>query len=198
MSPPTWTMPHPPDVQPDLPDPPPSDADGQPFDHQPDDQLLDASSLSTVLDMLAVIDCAEDLALLEYLSPPQKRQVWDATPEAIKLNLKQIRLAASSSPKASDNSAPDNSASGNLASGNLASATSLEIPEPTNYLQETLPISAIQTGDRVILLAKPQLTATEMNIVWEVIKVEADQVYIRASGVSDRQYPLAWIVRYPR
>jgi hypothetical protein len=190
-------MPHPPDVQPDLPDPPPSDAEGQPFDHQPDEQLLDASSLSTVLDMLAVIDCAEDLALLEYLTPPQKRQVWDATPEEIKLNLKQIRLAASSSPKASGSLASGNSASGSLASGNLASETSLETPELPNYLQETRPTSAIQTGDRVILLAKPQLTATEMNSIWEVIKVEADQVYVRAAGVSDRQYPLSWIVRYP-
>lgn len=178
-------MPHPPDVQPDLPDPPSSDADGQPFDNQPnniqpDIQLLDASSLSTVLDMLAVIDSTEDLALLELLTSLQKRQVWDATPEIIRLRLKQIRLTANSSPEASENSA-------------------LETPEAQAQIHESpLPISStFQKGDRVILLAKPQLTATEMNVIWKVVRVEADQVYVEASGLSDRQYPLAWIVRYP-
>jgi hypothetical protein len=53
--------------------------------------LLDAASLETVLRMLEVIDSVADLALLETLTPSQKRQVWDATPPATRLRLKQLR-----------------------------------------------------------------------------------------------------------
>lgn len=56
--------------------------------------LLDPSSLRTVLEMLTVIDSVEELAMLETLTPAQKRQVWDATPEATKVRVRQIRLNA--------------------------------------------------------------------------------------------------------
>lgn len=59
------------------------------------DEWLDASSLNTVLAMLEVIDSAEDLALLETLTLVQKRQVWDATPESIRVRLKQLRGVSS-------------------------------------------------------------------------------------------------------
>lgn len=58
------------------------------------DGLLDASSLNTVLAMLEVIDSVEELALLETLTFAQKRQVWDATPEATRMRLKQLRATA--------------------------------------------------------------------------------------------------------
>lgn len=56
--------------------------------------LLDPSSLRTVLEMLTVIDSVEELAMLETLTPAQKRQVWDATPESTKVRVRQIRRNA--------------------------------------------------------------------------------------------------------
>src|SRR5689334_20707416 len=46
---------------------------------QTSDELLDGSSLKTVLDMLEVIDCVEELDLLETLTVAQKKQVWALT-----------------------------------------------------------------------------------------------------------------------
>lgn len=59
------------------------------------EELLDASSLNTVLSMLEVIDSVEELALLETLTLAQKRQVWDATPNATRSRLKQLKTAES-------------------------------------------------------------------------------------------------------
>jgi hypothetical protein len=184
LSPPTWTMPQ--DVQPELPDLPSSDSDN----YTAGSQLLDVSSLNTVLDMLAVIDSAEDLALLELLTVAQKRQVWDATPAAIKLRLKQIR-SATSPDTAPETTAPETTAA--------LEATALETPEPQAKLQEAAAPdhSMFQQGDRVILIAKSQLTAAEMKAVWEVVKIEAEQAHVKTPGLSDRQYPLAWMIRYP-
>ncbi|MCU0567151.1 MAG: hypothetical protein MUF49_11205 [Oculatellaceae cyanobacterium Prado106] len=61
---------------------------------EPANELLDDSSLNTVLDMLAVIDSLEELRLLETLTEPQKRQVWELTPQDVKIRLKQIRATA--------------------------------------------------------------------------------------------------------
>lgn len=58
------------------------------------DDLLDEMSLQTVLDMLAVMVTAEELTQLESLTPGQKRQVWFATPEDVKVRLKQIKASA--------------------------------------------------------------------------------------------------------
>lgn len=58
------------------------------------DDLLDEMSLQTVLDMLAVMVTAEELTQLESLTPAQKRQVWFATPEDVKVRLKQLKASA--------------------------------------------------------------------------------------------------------
>jgi hypothetical protein len=101
-------------------------------DVQPDSsssvELLDASSLSTVLDMLAVIDSAEELSLLEALTPAQKRQVWDATPDSLKTQLKQIRSAHTGEKIAFKPALSEQSAS--EAPGNL------EPTSPTNLAEE--------------------------------------------------------------
>jgi hypothetical protein len=57
-------------------------------------ELLDEFSLKIVLDMSAVMTTAEELTQLESLTPAQKRQVWLATPEEVKLRLKKIRAEA--------------------------------------------------------------------------------------------------------
>jgi hypothetical protein len=57
-------------------------------------ELLDEFSLKIVLDMSAVMTTAEELTQLESLTPAQKRQVWMATPEEVKLRLKKIRAEA--------------------------------------------------------------------------------------------------------
>lgn len=55
------------------------------------DELLNASELQTVLDMLAVMETAEELSQLQALTEAQKRQVWEATPETLKQKLWQLR-----------------------------------------------------------------------------------------------------------
>lgn len=54
-------------------------------------ERLNASELQTVLDMLAVMETAEELTQLQALTELQKRQVWEATPEALKQKLWQLR-----------------------------------------------------------------------------------------------------------
>jgi hypothetical protein len=54
-------------------------------------ELLDEFSLKIVLDMSAVMTTAAELTQLESLTPAQKRQVWIATPDDVKLRLKRIR-----------------------------------------------------------------------------------------------------------
>ncbi|HEY9629268.1 MAG TPA: hypothetical protein V6C84_18355 [Coleofasciculaceae cyanobacterium] len=174
-------MPPPQDVQPKPPDPPePSNSEDQ---SDSESQLLDDSSLNTVLDMLTVIDSAEDLALLERLTLAQKRQVWDATPEAVRMRLKQIRSARP--PEA-------------LSQPPQVKHPEAESPEPKPALQQAAPEAvSLKQGDRVVLVAKAQLTAAEMQAIWEVVKVETDHVHIRTQGLSDRKYPLSWMVYYP-
>lgn len=92
--------------------------------------LLDASSLSTVLSMLEVIDSVEELALLETLTPAQKRQVWDETPEATRIRLKQLRaVAASDTSDTATLSASEQGSSSDASIGSLgASLTPLLDP----------------------------------------------------------------------
>lgn len=52
---------------------------------------LNASELTTVLDMLAVMETSEELKILECLTPQQKRQVWDATPYELRVRLHQVK-----------------------------------------------------------------------------------------------------------
>jgi hypothetical protein len=65
----------------------------------PQDDLLDSFSLQIVLDMLAVMTTVEELTQLESLTPEQKKQVWVATPEEVKLRLKQIRAGVPVEPR---------------------------------------------------------------------------------------------------
>jgi hypothetical protein len=55
------------------------------------DERLNASELQTVLDMLAVMETAEELKILECLTLQQKRQVWDATPHELRVKLHHIK-----------------------------------------------------------------------------------------------------------
>ncbi|WP_143467776.1 hypothetical protein [Leptolyngbya ohadii] len=55
------------------------------------DSLLNSSELQTVLDMLAVMESAEELDQLQALTEAQKRQVWEATSEFLKQKLWQLR-----------------------------------------------------------------------------------------------------------
>jgi predicted Fe-S protein YdhL (DUF1289 family) len=68
------------------------------------DDLLDELSVQTVLDMLAVMVTAEELTQLESLTPAQKRQVWMATPEDVKLRLKQIKASTQAESQAREQS----------------------------------------------------------------------------------------------
>lgn len=72
---------------------PPDSAPNRP--PEPELELLDPASLHTVLTMLEVIDTVEELALLESLTPAQKRQVWEATSVATRDRLKQLRAGQS-------------------------------------------------------------------------------------------------------
>jgi hypothetical protein len=233
------------------------------------DELLDVSSLNTVLDMLAVIDSAEELTLLELLTPAQKRQVWDATPDHLKRKLKQIRAQAQiSSESLSESSSeqllaqlldqsPDlspellspeslqnagcqddrlpndrlpndrllNSADGSDVITDITDAVATELSslasdsshfeqddlelldvseepiQPLQLLQQldhTLHSApAFQIGDRVVLLAKPHLTPTELKAIWEVVAIEEHQAQIATTGLADRFYPMAWMMLYP-
>ncbi|HEY9640490.1 MAG TPA: hypothetical protein V6C57_08400 [Coleofasciculaceae cyanobacterium] len=213
---PTWMMPHPKDVQPD-------------FLPNSADDLLDASSLDTVLDMLAVIDSAEELALLEVLTPAQKRQVWDATPDRLKVRLKQIRSAhpaekltspnAPTKPSAPETSAPETSAPETLDRSELTAPAVAELPDELeadreasedelSELPDAFPdaLPAVmesglnplpQVGDRVVLLAKSQLTAAEMKAVWQVMEVQTEYARIETQALGSRRYPLTWMIVYP-
>jgi hypothetical protein len=187
-------MPHPKDVQPDS---SPNSAD----------DLLDASSLNTVLDMLAVIDSVEELALLEVLTPAQKRQVWDATPNRLKIRLKQIRLdyaegkVFQNSPEQQQIEAAQPEP---IDSADLDSTDLTDLPE-TSDLPESLPdlmASVLQNplhkvGDRVVLLAHSQLTAAELTAIWQVTEVQADYARIETTALGSRRYPLTWMIIYP-
>lgn len=60
---------------------------------------LNASELKTVLDMLAVMETAEELKILECLTPLQKRQVWDATPYDLRVKLHHLKKAHTADPQ---------------------------------------------------------------------------------------------------
>ncbi len=178
--------------------------------------LLDASSLHTVLTMLEVIDCVEDLSLLETLSIAQKRQVWDATPESTRLRLKQLRTLGSNE----ENSLSDSSRSPELVNtATLIEAADLLIVEHSAIeetaavdlqaqqeeidlmLQEPINLEAAPTvavGDWIVLHAKPKLTRAELIAIWEVIEVQGNYARILAKGLGTRLYPTGWMLLYPK
>lgn len=180
--------------------------------------LLDAASLHTVLVMLDVIDTTEDLALLETLTPEQKRQVWDATPDSTRHRLKQLRAA----PVASSGLSPSVK---NSHTTGLIDATALlqedRLPEEQTgqaeetaaidleaqrqevdlMLQEPLNLTAqptVTVGDWVVLHAKHKLSKAELQAIWAVIELQGNYARIVAKGLGSRLYPTAAMTLYPR
>jgi hypothetical protein len=129
------------------------------------EELLDASSLNTILDMLAVIESLEELNLLESLSEAQQRQVWQALPESVHAHLEQLQQAQVNTQPASQ---PENDT------------------------------TTLQVGDWVVLKAEPRLSAKEMIALWVVLEIQGEQVRVKAKGLGIRQYPIAWMLRYPK
>jgi hypothetical protein len=136
--------------------------------------LLDEASLNTVLDILSVLTTVEELAMLEALSTVQKRQVWSKTPEAVKDKLKRLRDANQT------RSVPlDDQTSVALAHGD------------GNQL-------SLHVGDWVVLAANPKLTKAELVAIWDVVEVHEDYARIKTQHLGLRNYPIDWIVRYPK
>lgn len=183
--------------------------------------LLDASSLHTVLTMLEIIDSIEELSLLETLSVTQKQQVWEATPASTRFRLKQLRMLGSSQnhlPSDSSRS-PDliNSALVDAAmpinAADLLTSEHCAIEETAAVdlqaqqeeidlmLQEPLNLEAAPTvavGDWIVLQAKPTLTSAELRAIWEVIEVQGNYGRILAQGLGSRWYPTDWMLLYPK
>lgn len=182
------------------------------------DDLLDELSLQTVLDMLAVMLAAEELTQLESLTPEQKRQVWFATPEDVKLRLKRLKASAQA-----ESPAVEQSTDARVGTAEVNEPEELEEPEESldemgaiddtdsesiNFIN--LPLFqnsyglnassvdlAFQVGDWVVLTAEPRLTAAELVAVWEIVAIEGAQARIEAKGLGSRQYPMSWMVSYP-
>jgi hypothetical protein len=55
------------------------------------DDLLTPAELKTVLEMISLMETAEDVDLLNCLTPPQKQQVWAATSEALRIRLHHLK-----------------------------------------------------------------------------------------------------------
>ena len=210
-------------------------------DHYSDPDWLDESSLKTILDMLAVIDSVEELAMLEALTPLQKRQVWDVTPDSIQLRLKELRSVnavrstwvqlGSSGISEGIEDLEDLKDLEELADlANLADVEGTRVTEESHlalfeshFLNEMpfpnempfhggmnasttddfdtgYPLSSqpiLAKGARVVLKAKPKLTAAELTAIWTVIDVHEGYARIQTKGMT-RNYPIAWMVLYPK
>ncbi|QYO62116.1 hypothetical protein [Leptolyngbya sp. 7M] len=179
------------------------------------EELLDASSLHTVLTMLEVIDSLEELALLETLTPAQKRQVWDATPEPIRMRLKQLRAGATQpneAPLQRPNSEPiEASASLNLIDSSELEEDWFDASDETSDLDalaeidltahEPLNLSAqptVAVGHWIVLQAQPNLSRAELMAIWEVVEVRGNYARIRTESLGARTYPTAWMAIYPQ
>jgi len=184
----------------------------------PETGLLDASSLQTVLVMLEVIDSIEDLALLETLTPDQKRQVWDATPDSTRTRLTQLRTTHQLSPIRHSHSTsllepadlpPDDLLTETSFSEDLVNsveetaAIDLEAQrqEVDLMLQEPLNLTAppaVAIGDWVLLHASPNLSKADMQAIWEVIELQGNYARIATKPLGSRLYPTAAMTLYPR
>lgn len=148
-----------------------------------DAELLDESSLKTVLDMLAVLTTVEELSLLETLTDAQKRQVWRATPEALRNELKQIRATI-----ATDDTTPSSSWK--------QSENPENYHESENFADSNQP--RLKAGDWVVLQTHPKLTKAELIAIWEVIEVHGEYARVRTSHLGAHNYPIAWMILYPK
>ncbi|WNZ22843.1 hypothetical protein HJG54_08220 [Leptolyngbya sp. NK1-12] len=179
------------------------------------EELLDASSLHTVLTMLEVIDSLEELALLETLTPAQKRQVWDATPEPTRMRLKQLRAGAAQ-PNEAPLQRPNREPIEASTSLSLIDSSELEedwfdssdetsdldaLAEIDLTAHEPLNLSAQSTvavGNWIVLQAQPNLSRAELMAIWEVVEVRGNYARIRAESLGARTYPTAWMAIYPQ
>jgi hypothetical protein len=188
------------------------------------DDLLDEMSLQTVLDMLAVMVAVEELTQLESLTPEQKRQVWTATPEDVKLRLKELKASgqAKSPPIPPTIEWATEEKEGLEELGELEESEELaeldelnEMGEAIDYADENISVTNLplfqnsysldtplieqkfQVGDYIVLKAEPRLTAAELVAVWKVIAIEGEQARIEAKGLASRQYPMSWMISYP-
>jgi hypothetical protein len=200
-------MPNSEDVQPPLPDSTEAPA-----------ELLDQSSLNTVLDIVDAIETAEELTLLETLTPAQKRQVWSAISDEQKQRLKKIRMgdaAAFNQAIGGQDAAPQQPADEPESSLDLE-ADELETDDLETELQEALEEitqarldhlraeqpevtdqPSLEVGDRVVLLPKPQLSSAELIAIWDVVDLQNDTAQIETKRLGTRHYPLSWMVIYP-
>ncbi|MBW4522961.1 MAG: hypothetical protein KME16_25255 [Scytolyngbya sp. HA4215-MV1] len=149
----------------------------------PEIELLDGSSLATVLTMMTVAETADELDILEMLTEPQQTQVLTALPKEVKQKLCQWYPP-------------------------LADRFPLQdYPEPTFPTSEAIvAITPSQSpaepdlvvGDRVVLKAKPQLTTVELLAIFEVVAVQEGWVKVRADRLGSRRYAVEWLVLYGR
>ncbi|WP_416672636.1 hypothetical protein [Egbenema bharatensis] len=58
----------------------------------------------------------------------------------------------------------------------------------------------LTVGDWVVLQANSRLTMAELAAIWEVVEVHPQQnmARIQTKGVGTRNYPIAWMVLYPK
>jgi hypothetical protein len=156
------------------------------FSFQPESvpvELLDDASLSTVLDMLAVAETVDELAVLDVLTEAEKAQVWTALSDALKQRLQRLQKG--------ETVAPDEERS------------SLQEKEEVNLDQSPTPISSTpsaevewQVGDRVVLKAKPNLTTAELKAIFEVVRIQENLIQVRSFKIGLRRYPTDWLVLY--
>ena len=159
------------------------------------------------------MDSAEDLPLLETLTPEQKRQVWDATTDSTRSRLKQLRATSQLSP-----SVRYSHTTGLINAAELRAEDSLsEEPTPAEetaaidleaqrqevdlMLQEPLNLTAAPTvaiGDWIVLHAGSKLSKAEMQAIWEVIELQGNYARIATQALGSRLYPTVSMTRYPR
>lgn len=146
-------------------------------------ELLDDASLNTVLDMLAVAESADELAVLDVLTEAEKAQVWSALSDSLKKRLKRLQT-------------------GEKAETEGARSPLLE-EKDINLAQSPTPTSSNlsvevewQVGDRVVLKAKPNLTVAELKAIFEVVRIQENLVQVRSPNTGLRRYPIDWFVLY--
>jgi uncharacterized membrane protein YqiK len=182
-------------------------------------ELLDQSSLNTVLDIVEAIETAEELTLLETLTPAQKRQVWSTISDEQKQRLREIRTRehATSDRAIAEQELDQKKPNTQLEVSSLTlEAEDLEAEDLPLDLQEdleeltptelahlmveqsgTAEQPSIEVGDRVVLLPKPQISSAELIAIWDVVDIQDNTAQIETKRLGTRHYPLSWMVIYP-
>jgi hypothetical protein len=158
------------------------------------DDLLDESSLNTVLDMLSAMETAEELEILESLTEAQKRQIWDATPKALKIQLWHLRQAAATAPSKPAELTPTSPIEVDLHDSTQLIASSAEAASSNPAVTD----STIEVGDRVVLKAEPDRSVAELKAIFEVTHIQDQTVKVRAETLGTQEYPLDWLLIYAK